>query len=91
MAISVKIVRRHRHCRITGSFNVSLTHSRSSECNNSNDEGTTTSNPYKHDLKETYNPSHLFFDLKYILDTSVFPREHPCLKELREMTEKHPR
>ncbi|XP_058735537.1 caffeoyl-CoA O-methyltransferase 5-like [Vicia villosa] len=26
---------------------------------------------------------------KYILDTSVFPREHPCLKELREMTEKH--
>ncbi|KEH31473.1 putative caffeoyl-CoA O-methyltransferase [Medicago truncatula] len=28
---------------------------------------------------------------QYILDTSVFPREHPCLKELREMTEKHPR
>ncbi|CAJ2635388.1 unnamed protein product [Trifolium pratense] len=28
---------------------------------------------------------------KYVLDTSVFPREHPCLKELREMTDKHPR
>lgn len=28
---------------------------------------------------------------QYILDTSVFPNEHPCLKELREMTEKHPR
>ncbi|XP_027192511.1 caffeoyl-CoA O-methyltransferase 5-like [Cicer arietinum] len=28
---------------------------------------------------------------QYILDTSVHPREHPCLKELREMTEKHPR
>ncbi|XP_058765861.1 caffeoyl-CoA O-methyltransferase 2-like [Vicia villosa] len=28
---------------------------------------------------------------QYILETSVFPREHPCLKELREMTEKHPR
>ncbi|KAL5063979.1 hypothetical protein RYX36_025716 [Vicia faba] len=28
---------------------------------------------------------------KYILETSVFPREHPCLKELREMTEKHPK
>ncbi|CAI8583048.1 unnamed protein product [Vicia faba] len=27
---------------------------------------------------------------QYILETSVFPREHPCLKELREMTEKHP-
>nr|XP_007155910.1 hypothetical protein PHAVU_003G242400g [Phaseolus vulgaris]ESW27904.1 hypothetical protein PHAVU_003G242400g [Phaseolus vulgaris] len=28
---------------------------------------------------------------QYILDTSVYPREHECLKELREMTEKHPR
>lgn len=28
---------------------------------------------------------------QYILETSVFPREHECLKELREMTEKHPR
>ncbi|GAU32022.1 hypothetical protein TSUD_158130 [Trifolium subterraneum] len=28
---------------------------------------------------------------QYILETSVFPREHPCLKELREMTDKHPR
>lgn len=28
---------------------------------------------------------------QYILDTSVFPNEHPSLKELREMTEKHPR
>ncbi|CAJ2635385.1 caffeoyl-CoA O-methyltransferase 5-like [Trifolium pratense] len=28
---------------------------------------------------------------QYILETSVFPREHPCLKELREMTNKHPR
>ncbi|WJX95185.1 Caffeoyl-CoA O-methyltransferase 2 [Trifolium repens] len=27
---------------------------------------------------------------KYILETSVFPREHPCLKELREMTDKQP-
>ncbi|KAE9607782.1 hypothetical protein Lal_00013455 [Lupinus albus] len=27
---------------------------------------------------------------QYILETSVFPREHQCLKELREMTEKHP-
>jgi len=27
---------------------------------------------------------------QYILETSVFPKEHPCLKELREMTEKHP-
>jgi caffeoyl-CoA O-methyltransferase len=27
---------------------------------------------------------------KYILETSVLPREHPCLKELREMTDKHP-
>ncbi|XP_058735531.1 caffeoyl-CoA O-methyltransferase-like [Vicia villosa] len=25
----------------------------------------------------------------YILETNVFPREHPCLKELREMTENH--
>ncbi|XP_020208652.1 caffeoyl-CoA O-methyltransferase 5 isoform X1 [Cajanus cajan] len=29
--------------------------------------------------------------LQYILETSVYPREHECLKELREMTEKHPR
>ncbi|KAK7346980.1 hypothetical protein VNO80_21504 [Phaseolus coccineus] len=28
---------------------------------------------------------------QYILETSVYPREHECLKELREMTEKHPR
>ncbi|XP_019420388.1 PREDICTED: caffeoyl-CoA O-methyltransferase-like [Lupinus angustifolius] len=28
---------------------------------------------------------------QYILETSVFPREHESLKELREMTEKHPR
>ncbi|CAJ1942839.1 unnamed protein product [Sphenostylis stenocarpa] len=28
---------------------------------------------------------------QYILKTSVYPREHECLKELREMTEKHPR
>ncbi|KAL2333529.1 hypothetical protein Fmac_014742 [Flemingia macrophylla] len=28
---------------------------------------------------------------QYILDTSVHPREHESLKELREMTEKHPR
>ncbi|CAI8583049.1 unnamed protein product [Vicia faba] len=28
---------------------------------------------------------------QYILETSVFPREHPCLKELRKMTEKHSR
>ncbi|XP_014507375.1 caffeoyl-CoA O-methyltransferase 5 [Vigna radiata var. radiata] len=27
---------------------------------------------------------------QYILETSVYPREHECLKELREMTEKHP-
>ncbi|XP_017432999.2 caffeoyl-CoA O-methyltransferase [Vigna angularis] len=27
---------------------------------------------------------------QYILDTSVHPREHESLKELREMTEKHP-
>ncbi|GAB2280959.1 hypothetical protein Dimus_015576 [Dionaea muscipula] len=27
----------------------------------------------------------------YILETSVYPREHPCLKELREATAKHPR
>ncbi|KAK7251021.1 hypothetical protein RIF29_33882 [Crotalaria pallida] len=27
---------------------------------------------------------------QYILETSVFPREHESLKELREMTEKHP-
>ncbi|CAJ2635392.1 unnamed protein product [Trifolium pratense] len=26
----------------------------------------------------------------YILETSVFPREHPCLKELRDITDKHP-
>ncbi|GAU32015.1 hypothetical protein TSUD_158060 [Trifolium subterraneum] len=26
----------------------------------------------------------------YILETSVFPREHPCLKELREVTDNHP-
>ncbi|KAK7331057.1 hypothetical protein VNO77_25268 [Canavalia gladiata] len=28
---------------------------------------------------------------QYILETSVFPREHECLKELREMTQKHPK
>ncbi|XP_047181945.1 caffeoyl-CoA O-methyltransferase 1-like [Vigna umbellata] len=28
---------------------------------------------------------------QYILETSVYPREHECLKEIREMTEKHPR
>ncbi|KAK7331056.1 hypothetical protein VNO77_25267 [Canavalia gladiata] len=28
---------------------------------------------------------------QYILDTSVHPREHECQKQLREMTEKHPR
>ncbi|CAK8562428.1 unnamed protein product [Lathyrus sativus] len=28
---------------------------------------------------------------QYILETSVYPREHPCLKELREITAKHPR
>ncbi|XP_027347195.1 caffeoyl-CoA O-methyltransferase 5-like [Abrus precatorius] len=28
---------------------------------------------------------------QYILETSVHPREHECQKELREMTEKHPR
>ncbi|XP_061355614.1 caffeoyl-CoA O-methyltransferase 5-like [Gastrolobium bilobum] len=28
---------------------------------------------------------------QYILETSVHPREHESLKELREMTEKHPR
>ncbi|KAE9597637.1 hypothetical protein Lal_00041592 [Lupinus albus] len=28
---------------------------------------------------------------QYILETSVFPREHESLKELRQMTEKHPR
>ncbi|KAH9666663.1 Caffeoyl-CoA O-methyltransferase 1 [Citrus sinensis] len=28
---------------------------------------------------------------QYILETSVYPREHECLKELRELTEKHPR
>ncbi|XP_027347194.1 caffeoyl-CoA O-methyltransferase-like [Abrus precatorius] len=28
---------------------------------------------------------------QYILDTSVHPREHECQKELRQMTEKHPR
>nr|WRK12591.1 caffeoyl-CoA O-methyltransferase [Zanthoxylum armatum] len=27
---------------------------------------------------------------KYILETSVYPREHPCLKELRELTAKYP-
>ncbi|KAK7346982.1 hypothetical protein VNO80_21506 [Phaseolus coccineus] len=27
---------------------------------------------------------------QYILETSVYPREHECLKELREMTEEHP-
>ncbi|BAT80207.1 hypothetical protein VIGAN_02320200, partial [Vigna angularis var. angularis] len=26
-----------------------------------------------------------------ILETSVYPREHECLKEIREMREKHPR
>nr|AFK39179.1 unknown [Medicago truncatula] len=26
---------------------------------------------------------------EYILETSVLPREHPCLKELRELTENH--
>ncbi|CAJ2635390.1 unnamed protein product [Trifolium pratense] len=28
---------------------------------------------------------------QYVLETSVFPKEHPSLKELRDMTEKHPR
>lgn len=28
--------------------------------------------------------------VQYILETSVYPREHECLKELRELTEKHP-
>ncbi|KAH9715034.1 Caffeoyl-CoA O-methyltransferase 1 [Citrus sinensis] len=28
---------------------------------------------------------------QYILETSVYPREHECLKELRELTKKHPR
>lgn len=28
---------------------------------------------------------------QYILETSVYPREHECLKELRELTDKHPR
>ncbi|KAG2398500.1 Caffeoyl-CoA O-methyltransferase [Vigna angularis] len=28
---------------------------------------------------------------QYILETSVYPREHECLKEIREMREKHPR
>ncbi|XP_051126989.1 caffeoyl-CoA O-methyltransferase-like [Andrographis paniculata] len=27
---------------------------------------------------------------QYILETSVYPKEHPLLKELREVTEKHP-
>ncbi|MED6120687.1 Caffeoyl-CoA O-methyltransferase 1 [Stylosanthes scabra] len=27
---------------------------------------------------------------QYILETNVYPREHECLKELREITEKHP-
>ncbi|XP_057730693.1 caffeoyl-CoA O-methyltransferase-like isoform X2 [Arachis stenosperma] len=27
---------------------------------------------------------------QYILETSVFPREHECMKELRQMSEKHP-
>ncbi|KAI9075053.1 hypothetical protein K1719_043003 [Acacia pycnantha] len=27
---------------------------------------------------------------QYILETSVYPKEHQCLKELRDMTEKHP-
>ncbi|KDO45204.1 hypothetical protein CISIN_1g044836mg [Citrus sinensis] len=27
---------------------------------------------------------------QYILETTVYPREHECLKELRELTEKHP-
>ncbi|KAL1370809.1 hypothetical protein HN51_001001 [Arachis hypogaea] len=28
---------------------------------------------------------------QYVLETSVYPREHESLKELREMTQKHPR
>nr|XP_027191566.1 caffeoyl-CoA O-methyltransferase-like [Cicer arietinum] len=28
--------------------------------------------------------------LQYILETSVFPREHEAMKELREVTAKHP-
>ncbi|KAK2410823.1 caffeoyl-CoA O-methyltransferase [Trifolium repens] len=28
--------------------------------------------------------------MQYILETSVYPREHVCLKELREMTDKQP-
>ncbi|KAH6838064.1 S-adenosyl-L-methionine-dependent methyltransferases superfamily protein [Perilla frutescens var. hirtella] len=27
---------------------------------------------------------------QYILETSVYPREHECMKELRELTAKHP-
>ncbi|KAK4260092.1 hypothetical protein QN277_003255 [Acacia crassicarpa] len=27
---------------------------------------------------------------QYILETSVYPKEHQCLKELRDLTEKHP-
>ena len=27
---------------------------------------------------------------QYILETSVYPREHECMKELREVTAKHP-
>jgi hypothetical protein len=26
----------------------------------------------------------------YILDTTVFPREHECMRELRLVTDKHP-
>uniref|UniRef100_A0A0K8WMD1 Caffeoyl-CoA 3-O-methyltransferase 3 n=1 Tax=Acacia koa TaxID=468172 RepID=A0A0K8WMD1_ACAKO len=27
---------------------------------------------------------------QYILETSVYPKEHQCLKEMRDLTEKHP-
>ncbi|KAK2410828.1 caffeoyl-CoA O-methyltransferase [Trifolium repens] len=44
--------------------------------------------PYRDSGYRSLLQSDALYD--YILETSVLPREHPCLKELREMTDKHP-
>jgi len=36
------------------------------------------------------NKLYICYDIQYILETSVFPREHEAMKELREVTAKHP-
>ncbi|KAG8367273.1 hypothetical protein BUALT_Bualt16G0055300 [Buddleja alternifolia] len=42
-------------------------------------------------LKKTNYYYIFFFVMKYVLETSVYPREPQCLKELRAITSNHPR